>query len=203
MKRYLTALTTILLAALTSWAQNSGKSFTSAPPKSPSGPSEMFHEDHAKQLLANSQVKVYRIELPPNSSTAVNRHEHDFLVVSLGVNEFEFSGSGNTFPMSMRDGEVQVMKGHWPHRVVNKSEHSLHLVEVEIARDIQPEKAVCGLNAAPCRETRFAHTDTDKYVFGTLFETPSIKLAKVEIDPASGMPEHGHAGDHLMIALND
>jgi quercetin dioxygenase-like cupin family protein len=103
----------------------------------------------------------------------------------------------------MKNEETQVLTGHWPHRVVNKAAHPLHLVEVEITKGIAPERALCGLNGQSCIKNRFAYNDTDKYVTSVLFETPTVRLGKVEIDPNAGMPEHGHTSDHLMVALTD
>jgi hypothetical protein len=131
-------------------------------------------------MIANSQVHAVRIDLEPGESTAMSQHDRDFVIVSIGDSDFEFIGPVNTVPMSMHDSEVEVLKGHWPHRVHNRSQHALHLVEIEVARGIAPERAVCGLNAPSCRESRFAYNDHDRYTAGTLFETPTIKLAKVE-----------------------
>lgn len=166
-------------------------------------PTELSHESKATQLVSNGQMRAYRIDLAAGAETGVDRHEHDFLVISLGRNEFEFSGSGNVYPMSMNDGEVQVMKGHWAHRVVNKSQQELHLVEVEVVREIAPEHAICGLNAQACIGAKFALKDDINYVESPLFETGSIRLGRTEIGPGKGMPEHGHGGSHLMIALNN
>jgi quercetin dioxygenase-like cupin family protein len=179
------------------------KSFTNAPAKAPALPKEMSHEPTTKQLIANGEVRAYRIDLAAGAETNIDRHEHDFLVISLGENNFEFAGYGNVYPMSMTDGEVQVMKGHWAHRVVNKSQHDLHLVEVEVVREIGPEHAICGLNAQACYGAKFAAKDDTNYVESPLFETATLRLGRVEIAAGKGMPEHGHKVDHLMIALND
>jgi quercetin dioxygenase-like cupin family protein len=184
-------------------AQTQSKSFTRAPDKAPAMAVEMSHEPKARQLVANGQLRAYRIDLAPGAETSTDRHDHDFLVISLGDNNFEFAGSGNVYPMTMNDGEVEVMKGHWAHRVVNKSQRELHLVEVEVVREIVPEHAICGLTAQACIGAKFALKDDINYVDSPLFETASVRLGKVEIAPGKGMPEHGHSGSHLMIALND
>lgn len=177
--------------------------FTNVPARAPQPPIEVAHDTHFHQLLANSSVRVYRVDLAAGAETALDRHEHDFLIVSLGQSQFEIAGPGNIFPMTMNDSEVQVMKAHWPHRIVNKSKNPLHLIEIESTAEISPEHAVCGLAAQSCTGAKFAKDDTTNYVESTLFITPSIRLAKVEIQPAAGMPEHGHTSSHLMIALND
>jgi len=202
MGRFLVAL--ILIGSgfiLPSSAQK--KSFSTSPTTVPSPAVDLANEIHAKQLLANRVVRAYRIDLEPSAETSFDRHEHDFLVVSLGDSQFEFVGSANRFVMTMTDGEVQVMKGHWTHRIVNKSQKSLHLVEVETEREIAPERALCGLNGRSCSGAKFAVDHETNYVESRLFETPSVLVGKVEIGPGKGMPEHGHRGDHIMIALND
>jgi hypothetical protein len=197
-----TMLFAVLFCATIAAAQSS-KAFTEAPTRAPQPVVELAHDVHAHQLLANSQVRVYRIELGAGAETALDRHDHDFLIISLGANDFEIAGPGNAFPMSMADAEVQVMKGHWPHRIVNKSKSPLRLVEIETIHEISPEHAVCGLTAQSCTGAKFAKDDNTNYVESTLFITPSMRLAKVQIEPAAGMPEHGHTSAHLMIALND
>jgi len=179
------------------------KSFTNAPMKAPSLTVDIAHEPSAKTLVANGTMRAYRIELAPGAETSVDRHEHDFLLVSIGENKFEFVGTGNAYAMQMSDGEVQVMKGHWAHRVVNKSDRLLRIIEVEVVREIEPEKAMCGLNAKSCMGSKFAESDDTSYVESPLFETATVRLGRTEIGPGKGMPEHGHRGNHLMIALND
>jgi len=39
------------------------------------------------------------------------------------------------------------------------------------------------------------------YTNGTLFETPKVKLTKVELGPGGILPRHGHSGSKLLIAL--
>ena len=191
-----------LLLAFMAQAQT-GASFTNAPVRAPQPPIELTHDTHVHQALANSSVRVFRIDLPPSGETATDRHDHDFLVLSIGANDFELDGPGNNYPMTMADSEIQVLKGHWPHKVVNKSKNALHLVEIESMAEISPERAVCGLAAQSCTGAKFAKDETTNYVESTLFITPSMRLAKIEVQPAAGTPEHGHATPHLMIALND
>jgi len=191
------------IGVVISLSAQTGSSFTEAPTRAPQPPIEMAHDSHVRTLLSNSSAHVYRIDLEPGAETAIDRHEHDFLVLSLGNSEFDLAGSGNVYPMTMNDGEVQVMKGHWPHRVVNKGRAPLHLIEIESVREIQPENAICGLGAQSCTGAKFAKDDQTNYVESTLFITPSMRLAKIQIEPALGMPEHGHTSAHLMIALND
>jgi quercetin dioxygenase-like cupin family protein len=193
----------LVLLCLVGSAFPQGKShFTTAPTKAPQ-PIVETREPHTTQLFSNNEARVVRIDLDPNASTAMARHAHNFILVSLGDNDFELAGQANSVPMSLKNEETQVITGNWPHKVVNKASHPLHLIEIEIAKGIVPEQAICGLNGASCISSKFAYNDNEKYVTSLLFETPTIKVGKVEIDPSSGMPEHGHTSSHLMVALTD
>jgi len=193
----------LLLFCLVGCALGQGKAnFTHSPTKTPQ-PIVEAREPHTTQLFSNGQARVVRIDLEANTSTETARHPHDFILVSLGDNDFELAGPANSVPMSLKNEETQVITGDWPHKVVNKASHPLHLLEIEVVKGIAPERAVCGLNGASCISSRFAYNDNEKYVTSLLFETATIKVGKVEIDPNSGMPEHGHTSAHLMVALTD
>lgn len=131
------------------------------------------------------------------------RHPHDFILVSLGDNDFELAGPANSVPFSLKNEETQVITGNWPHKIINKASHPLRLIEIEVLKGIAPDRAICGLNGSSCVSSKFAYNDNEKYVMSLLFETPTIKVGKIEIDPSSGMPEHGHVSSHLMVALTD
>jgi quercetin dioxygenase-like cupin family protein len=194
-------LLVFLLSAL-SLGYSQTKSFTKSPTTLPQ-PEIAQPDPQVRLLLSNSQVRVSRIDLEPGRSTITQRHEHDFIVVSLTESTFEFAGPANSVQNTMHAQEIQVMKGPWAYRIVNQGPNPLHVVEIEIKHGISPENAICGLNTKTCMESRFEYSDANRYTSGTLFETPYVKLAKVEIDPNSAMAEHGHKGDHVMIALTE
>jgi quercetin dioxygenase-like cupin family protein len=178
------------------------RKFTASPPKPVPLPAQTG-DPCTQEILANSQVRVLRVDVPAGVSTQVGRHDHDFLIVSLGTNQFELAGPVNSIQFSMADGEVQVITGHWPHRIVNKSQQTAHIVEIEAKKGIAPERAICGLAAKSCTGSRFAFNDQTNYVESPLFDTPLLRLSKLEIQPGSGMPQHRDASDQLLIALND
>lgn len=188
-----------LLLVVAGMAQT--KSFTKSPAKVPQ-PELTVSDPAIRVVLSNSQVRVVSIDLAPHASTQTTRRDYDFILLSLNQSEFDFVGA-NTVHMSMQPNELQVLNGRWSHRVVNSGDNAIHLVLVEVKRGISPEQAICGLNAKTCTESRFAYEKTGGYVSGTLFETPSIKLSRVEIDPDATMPEHGHKGSEVLVALTD
>lgn len=156
-----------------------------------------------RQVMENKQVRVYRVEVAARESTGLNSHRHDYVVLSLGKSDFEVSGSGNSFPVQLEDGEMQVLKGGWPHRVINHADTPLRLIELEVLTGIHPEQPVCGLGGRPCRDGKFATNQLGSFTQSTLFETDTVKLARLDLAAGSVSAQHHHPTSHLLLALDD
>jgi quercetin dioxygenase-like cupin family protein len=161
-------------------------------------PDRFFHS-----VLENERVRVLRVEVPAMQSTPPGYRRHDYVVVSLGKSNFEIAGAGVRFPLQMEDGEMQVLKGGSSHRITNLTDTPLRLIELEVAQEIHPERPVCGLGSRACSDRRFGKTETGTYTQSTLFETDTVKLARVQLGPTSLLPEHRHDRCHVLIALSD
>src|SRR5947208_736660 len=144
---------------------------------------------------------MFKVEVPGLQSTSVNYHRHDYLVVSLGKSNFEIAGSGIRYPMQMEGGEMQVIKGGASHRITNLSDSPLQLVEMEVMREIHPERPVCGLGGRACSDGIFGRNEDGSYSQSTLFETDTIKLARVQLGPRGLLPEHHHDRCHILVSL--
>jgi len=154
--------------------------------------------DHCfRSVLENDRVRVFKVEVPSLQSTSVNYHRHDYLVVSLGKSNFEIAGSGIRYPMQMEVGEMQVIKGGASHR----PDSPLQLVEMEVMREIHPEGPVCGLGGRACSDGIFGRNEDGGYSQSTLFETDTIKLARVQLGPGGLLPEHHHDRCHVLVSL--
>jgi quercetin dioxygenase-like cupin family protein len=154
------------------------------------------------KLFSNERVRVLHLEMAPHQSTSIDRHPHDYVILSLGSNQLQASGAaGNDFRLDLQDGEVQIMKGGWPHKVANLGNAALDVLELEVARNILPERALCGLGGKECADGRFGKTNAGTFSYGTLFETPTVKLRRIELGPGGSLSEHTHSGGELIIAL--
>jgi len=149
--------------------------------------------------LQNHQVKIFRVRVAAQASTALDIHEHDYIVVSLADSAFKIKSEFNSLSVQMKAGEVQVLKGGWPQRLVNTTDAPLDLVEIEAVRGIDPEHPECGLAVAECRDGEFG----EGFTFSTLFETRKIKLSRVDLSAGGVLPKHAHIESHVLIALAD
>ena len=142
------------------------------------GADACFHK-----LITTAQVRAFQVEIAPHQSTELNHHAHDYLIIALGNNDIAASGPGNEFQLGIQSGEMQVLQGGWPHRIVNKGDAPAHFLELEVMKDIAPEHAVCGLGASACTDGKFGKTDEGSYTRSTLFDTEKAKLSRIELAP--------------------
>ena len=106
-----------------------------------SGPVDLKLDHCFRQVLANDRVRVFSVEVSPHQSTELDSHSHDYVILSLGKSSFQISGAGTAYPMQLDDGEMQVLKGRWPHQIANLSETPLHLVELEVLQEVPPRSS--------------------------------------------------------------
>src|SRR5215475_610340 len=155
-----------------------------------------------RKLASTERLLAHGITIQPHGSTFLTPHPNDYLVIALSPLELDAIGqSGNSYQLRLNEEEMQVMKGGWPHRLTNVSDKTARLLEIEVQNNIAPERALCGLAASPCSDGRFGKTEEGTYSNSTLFETPKVKLTKVELGPGGILAKHGHSGSRLLIAL--
>jgi hypothetical protein len=163
----------------------------------------MDSDSHFQRLLANGQVRVFRLSIAANESTQLNAHPYDYVVVSLGSNEIEAAGEINTFPLQMNDSEAQILTGGWSHKLVNKASQQANLLVIEVMHGISPDQSICGLSGRSCGQVRFGNTADGRYSQTILFETAKVRLMRAELGPGGVLPTHADPSDHLVLALND
>jgi len=155
-----------------------------------------------RKLSSTDKLSAYGISIAPHSSTFLTPHPNDYLVIALSPIEVDATGrSGNSYQLRLAEDETQVMKGGWPHRLTNLADATARLVEIDVRNNIAPERALCGLAASPCTDGQFGKSEEGTYTRSTLFETPKVKLTKVELGPGGILERHGHSGSELLIAL--
>jgi hypothetical protein len=154
------------------------------------------------KLCSTDRLTAYSITIPAHGSTAVNPHPSDYLLISLSTIDLEASGSsGISYPLHLEQEEMQVMKGGWAHRLANHSDVPTKLIEIDVQHNIAPEHALCGLSVRPCMDGRFGRNQEGTYSTSTLFETPKVKLTKIELGPKGVFETHAHPGSAILIPL--
>ena len=77
------------------------------------------------------------------------------------------------------------------------------MLELEVLQEVHPDHPLCGLGGQECTDGRFGNSDEGRYTQNTLFETDTVKLARIELGPGGALPEHRHDHCHALIALDE
>jgi hypothetical protein len=85
--------------------------------------------------LANEDVRVFDVVVPPNDTTLYHHHEVDYAYVTLGDARLVGQALGaEPSPLVIADGEVRFTRGPIKHRVSNPSPTPFHNVTIELLR---------------------------------------------------------------------
>jgi quercetin dioxygenase-like cupin family protein len=165
-------------------------------------PVEMKADPCFHSELENSSAKIFQISVAPRQATDMDIHRHDYIVLALHEANFQIGEGSGSLPMQMGQGEMRVLQGGWPQRLVNTGDTPLQLVEVEVEHGIDPDHARCGLAAAECTDGEFGNAE-GAFSASTLFETKTVKLRRVDLEVGGTLPKHNHVRSHVLVALAD
>ena len=156
---------------------------------------------HYRKLDSTSKLTAYAVTIPAHESTLIASHPEDYVLISLSRSDLEAVGSANSYVVRMEQEQLQVIQGGWAHCLRNLGDAPARLIEIDVDSKIDPEHALCGLVASPCTDGRFGRTEQGTYTVSTLFETPTVKVTKVELGPGGCFQRHRHPGSQLLIPL--
>jgi len=148
---------------------------------------EMSADPAFHQAFASNRVQVYRLDLPPQGTTQLDRHDRDYLLLALTSSHLQATDGAHTNDLNVDPEAMQIMKGGWPHRIVNLSDSPASAIVIVPAARLDPEHAICGLASRPCRNGEIGD-ELGKYTESVLFETASAKLTQAEVAPGAQIP---------------
>jgi len=151
--------------------------------------------------ISNSSVRVFSIDLPAHGSAAIGREVRDYMLLAVTGGAAEVAGHGNTFPLQLESGEVEIFKGGWPHQLRSKSDLPTRWIVLELTRELRPERAACGLGGPGCSQFKFGKTDQGEYSESLLFETAGARVLRAEFASATTLPTHADRLDHVVVPL--
>ena len=159
-------------------------------------------DPYVRRLSSTDKLSAYSVIIPAHGTTLLAPHQNDYLVIALSSIKLAATGAaGNSYSVQLDEEGVQVIKGGWAHQLTNLSETTARLIEIDVLSGIAPERAFCGLGASSCTDGRFGKTTEGSYTKSTLFETPKVKLTRIELGPGGVLERHNHSGSAVLIAL--
>ena len=162
---------------------------------------EITAEPHHQAVLANDQVRVFNVEIPPHSETLMHWHRHDYVYVTLGDSQVVNTVKGkDPVHVEMRDGQTGFLPGGFAHMARNLSGQPYRNVTVEFLQDDKRHHAPEHWDPAHPEEDRglnILNGGTQE----ALFVKDGVRVSECELQPGASL--HLRAGPHLIVALTD
>ncbi len=98
---------------------------------------EITAEPHHHQVLANDQVRVFSVDVPPHADTLTHWHRHDYIYVMLGACQVVNAVQGkDPVTIKLQDAQVGFTSGPFAHIVRNQDQPFRNLT-IELLQDDQ------------------------------------------------------------------
>ncbi len=177
---------------------------------------EITNEPHHHLVFENQDVRVFNVQVDPNTETEMHWHRHDYIAVTLAPAEI-----ANTVldkpPVTTKltEGDVRFASATFAHSVRDVAPAPFRNVTVEILKDAtlrttpspwdteaDTKKSAAG-NKDAAKNTNDARA-LEVLPHGTaqiLFVKDAIRATDFELQPAGSIPTHSPAHPLLLIAV--
>jgi hypothetical protein len=159
---------------------------------------EITSEPHHHLAFENKSVRVFNVEVAPNTKTQMHWHRHDYIYVTLGP--AEISNVVKDKPpvtVKLQDGETRFSAATFAHIAHNLSDQTFRNVTIEILQD-----------EALRQSTVRWDEDRGLDVLGggtkqILFVKDGVRATEFELQPNAVVPSSPHSHPMLLIAISD
>jgi hypothetical protein len=163
---------------------------------------EITNEPHHHLTLENKSVRVFNVEVDPNTQTLMHWHRHDYIAINLGPAEIENNVKGKPpATAKLPDGDVRFASASFAHFVRDVADYPFRNVTVEILDDANLRNSTAKWDPANNEDRGLdVLTNGTKQI---LFVKDGIRATEFELQPGGIVPSHHHAGPHLFVAVTD
>ncbi len=162
---------------------------------------EITAEPHHHLAFENKSVRVFNVEVDPNTETQMHWHRHDYFSVNLG--NTEISNAVKDKPpatVKFTDGDTRFASATFAHVVRDLSPQPFRNVTIEIL-DATLRNASSPWDPAKNEDRGLAILN-----HGTkqiLFVKDAIRATEFELQLGGVVPKHHHTGPVLVVAITD
>jgi quercetin dioxygenase-like cupin family protein len=159
---------------------------------------EITAEPSHHLALENEYVRVFKVEVAPQTGTLMHRHRHDYVYVTIGDAHLSNQVEGKPpVDVKLSDGDTRFTPGNFAHVAINLSDQPFRNVTIELMQD---EK----LRQTP---SHWPEESGEKTFPGgrskILFVKDGARVSEVNLEPGAIVPSHHHDGPHLLVAVSD
>ncbi len=161
---------------------------------------EITAEPHHHQVLANDQVRVFNVEVPPHADTLMHWHRHDYIYVTLGAAEVVNAVKGKPpVTVKLADGETRFSPATFAHIARNPTAQPFRNVTIELLQDEKLRQAPAASPAEEDRGLEILHGGTKEI----LFVKDGVRVSEFELQPNAVVPGGSPAHPMLLVAITD
>jgi len=103
---------------------------------------EITAEPHHHLAFTNDQVRVFNVEIAPQSETLMHRHHHDYIYITLGASEVVNAVKGkDPVTLKLHDGDTNFLSAGFSHSARNLSTQPFRDVIIELLQDDKLRKS--------------------------------------------------------------
>jgi quercetin dioxygenase-like cupin family protein len=160
---------------------------------------EITAEPSHHQILENTYVRVFKVEIAPHAATLMHRHHHDYFFVALAPATLSNEVADKlATTIKIQQGEVRFAEGNFAHIARNLTDQPFPHVTVEFLKDAEAHKTP----PPKWDEERALHVHHN----GTqevLFVKDGVRVSDFELQPGGMVHNQHHPGPRLIIAVSD
>jgi quercetin dioxygenase-like cupin family protein len=160
---------------------------------------EITAEPNHHLMFENQFVRVFKVQLAPQTEMLLHTHRHDYFFTVLGTSHIVNNVVGKPpADRHFRDGETFFVPGNFAHTAKNLSDQLFQVVAVELMGN-NNDKAQTEHPWAEDRGLHILHGGT----LDILFVKDGVRASELDLQPGGVVPKHHHNGPHLVIAVTD
>ncbi len=163
---------------------------------------EITNEPHHHLTLENKSVRVFNVEVDPQSETLMHWHRHDYIYVTLGPTEIiNIVKDKPPVTVTLQDGETRFSPATFAHIARNSTAQPFRNVTIEILEDQSLRNA-----ASHWDPKKDEDRGLETFPGGTqqiLFVKDAIRASEFELQPGAAVPGGSHARPMLLVAVTD
>lgn len=173
----------MIIICCTALAQNAGKAVP------------VNAEPHHHQALENKYVRVFKVEVPPKTSTQLHLHANDYIWVGIGASHFINKVEGKApVPVAVADGQTMFAVAPVTHIAEVDGSAPFRNVTIEILKPKKDDPA----KQAEARGLDAGHGAAVE----TLFLRDGVLVRDVILNPQAMLPTE-KAPPRLIVAVSD
>jgi len=159
---------------------------------------EITAEPLHRLIFTNDQVRVFDVNIPPNSQTLMHRHRHDYIYVTIGdATVITTMKDKAPVTLTLRDGDTTFVPGNFAHITRDGGPQPFRNITIEILQDEKTPPLASKWDED--RGLNILQGGTKEI----LFVKDGIRVSEVELQSGGVMPLPDHPGPILFVALSD